>query len=174
MSTHTLASGTVENKLQSGIMEEYNIECKILFLETNDYSQSYYENQVAYYSDFCWNWDTDVQWKYWENTDSEDWCDTWRGSSYWISCVVFGCLFTCLGTTWVQPICTLGRCCCPITCPRILFFFGLLLSILGNVLWVTNDKVCLSSDAFDLNVGTSVDLVAGSCAIIFLTMFCAK
>mmetsp|Transcript_19979 Transcript_19979/g.17710 ORF Transcript_19979/g.17710 Transcript_19979/m.17710 type:complete len:350 (-) Transcript_19979:28-1077(-) len=164
MSTHKLASGSVDG---------YNIDCQILYLHTDNYSSDI-ANNFAYYSDFCWNWDTDVKWINWADTDSGDWCDTWRGASYWISCIVFGCLFTCLGTCWVQPVCTMERCCCPVTCPRVMYFFGLLLCILGNVLWTTNDQVCLPSDAFNLHVGISVDLVAGCCVVIFVTMFCAK
>ena len=165
MSTHRLAQGTVKG---------VDVDCRVLLMYVDDYGNDVTDNNYAYYSDFCLNFDSDVDWTDWEYTNSDDWCDTWRGASYWISFIVFGCLMTCLATCWVQPLCVMDRCCCPRTCPRVFYIFGLILCILGNVLWTTNDKVCLSSDAFDLDIGTSIDLVAGGCVIIFVVMFCAK
>ena len=167
MATHTLASGNIHG---------YNITCNVLgvYVDDTDIDTDHFENNYASYSGYCWNWDSDVKWESWGNTDSDDWCSTWTGAAWWISCIVFGSLSTCLATCWVQPVCTMERCCCPVTCPRVFYIFGLILCILGNVLWTTNDEVCLPSDAFDLNLGVSVDLVIGSCAIIFVTIFCAK
>ena len=112
------------DKLASGTVDGFDVECKVLYLHTTDYDESDIKNHYAYYSDFCWNVDSDVSWdEYWQSTDSDDWCSTWRASIYWILCAVGSCLMTCAATCWVQTLCAMERCCCPTTCPRIFFVY---------------------------------------------------
>ena len=173
MSTHRLAEGT-----WYAYDTEHDVECSILYLHTDGHPVSGTlspfsgANDFAYYSDFCWNFDTDVDWEDWEDTDSKEWCDTWRGAMYWISCVALGCLAVCFGTCWVQPLCVMDRCCCPRSCPRICFAFALILAILGNVLWFTNNRICMQ--VFGLSEGESVKWGFGACIAILVAMVCGK
>merc|ERR1712228_1003920 len=165
-----LISAMSSDQLAVGNDDGYNVECNLLYLHTDD-NDSDIKNDYAYYSDFCLNVDSDVSWEdYWDDTTSVDWCDTWRGAAVWISCVVFSCLAACLGTCWVQPFCVMDRCCCSRMCPKIFFVLAIILSVMGNVVWTTDDRVCLDEDAFDLSLGRSVHLVIGATVLLFVVL----
>ena len=144
-------------------------ECTMFELQIQDDDQEH--SRHAMYSEFCLNFD-DIKWEDWHDSNPHEWCDTFRAAIVWIVAMVFGVLFSCMGSCWVSPFCIIGRCCCPHGCPRVLFVVALLLCIFGNVMWVTNDRVC--QGVFGMSTGSSLELAFAACAAILCACICAK
>ena len=167
MSTNELAKGRWDDDHTND--DHTAAQCTMLYLHTKEDDDR--QTDRAFYGEFCWNFDDDDI-KDWAHSDSQEWCDTFRSAVVWIVSIVFGGMLSCMGSCWVSPICVLGRCCCPRGCPRILFVLAMLLCIFGNVMWITNDRVCLGE--FGLDIGYSIELAFAACFVMFCASICAK